>query len=86
LALRGGDPVPATVRMYGHVNEAFFAIPEFDNARLLLMVRDSDGSAALTLALTTYGLDSGLVEHAHRRLIQTTEAFENWVRTDGSRS
>lgn len=84
LALRGGDPVPAVVRMYGHANEAFFAIPELDNARLLLMVRGADGSATLTLQLTTYGLDPSLVEHAHRRLIETAKAFESFPRTNGS--
>jgi hypothetical protein len=84
FALRGGDPVPAVVRMYGPANEAFFAIPEWDNARLLLMVRDADGSAALTFQLTTYGLDPSLVERAHHRLILTAEALE--ARTDRSRS
>lgn len=80
LALRGGDPVAAQVRMYGVRNEALFGIPEWNGARLLLMVRAPDAeSCTVTLGLTTYGLGPEAVEAARDRLEQTTQEWERRI-------
>ena len=74
LTLQGGDPVPAQLRTYGVRNEALFAIPEWNGARLLLMVRHRDDASVLTLGLTTY--DASATEAAQGRLERTTRAME----------
>lgn len=74
LALRGGELVPATLQMYGDRNECLFAIPQWDGARLILMVRDATpNSSRITYGLTSYGSANPL---AHKRLIETAQLLE----------
>ena len=77
LAL-AGCPVAATLRMYGERNECLFAIPEWDGARLMLMVRNpTPNSARITYELTSYGSENPA---AHKRLLATAELLEKEIR------
>jgi uncharacterized protein YndB with AHSA1/START domain len=69
-----GATVAATLRMYGDSNECMFAIPEWDGARLMLMVRNpTSDSSRITYELTSYGSANPA---AHKRLIETAKLLE----------
>jgi uncharacterized protein YndB with AHSA1/START domain len=69
-----GTPVAATLRMYGDRNECLFAIPEWEGARLMLMVRNpTPDSARITYELTSYGSTNPA---AYKRLRETAQLLE----------
>lgn len=79
LTMPGGAPVVATMQMYGDRNECLLAVPEWDAARLMLMVRNpTPGSSRITYQLTSYGSANPL---AHKQLIETAQLLER----EGSR-
>jgi uncharacterized protein YndB with AHSA1/START domain len=74
-----GSAVAATLRMYGDGNECLFAIPEWDGARLMMMVRSpTPDSSRITYELTCYGTTNPA---AHKRLQETAQLLEK----EGSR-